>query len=61
LFEWKGFYETRDSRMMVRSLQVYNVGYRSHRKPSPKLELRSFQKVGTSVLQSTGATLKSSM
>jgi hypothetical protein len=30
-------------------------------KPSLKLELRSFQKVGTSVWQSTGTTLKSSV
>jgi hypothetical protein len=46
---------------MVRSLQVCNVGYTSHRKPSLKLELRSFQKVGTSTLQSTGTTLKSNV
>jgi hypothetical protein len=55
-----GFYEARGSRIMVRSLQVYSVGYRSHRKPSWKLELRSFQQVGRSAFQSTGTTLKSS-
>jgi hypothetical protein len=42
-------------------IAVCKVGYTSNRKSSLKLKLRSFHKVDTSVLQSTGTTLKSSV
>jgi hypothetical protein len=46
---------------MVRSSQVCNAGYTRHRQSSLKLELRTFQKVGTRELQSTGTALESSV
>jgi hypothetical protein len=61
LDQWRGFEEARNSRIMMRSLQLCKVGYTSNRKPSLKLELRSFQNVDTSVWQSAGTTLKSSV
>jgi hypothetical protein len=61
LFGWRGFEEARDSGIMMRSLQLCKVGYTSNQKPSSKLESRSFQNIGTSVWQSTGTTLKSSV
>jgi hypothetical protein len=57
----KGVLGARDSGIMMRSLQLCKVGYTSNQKPSLKLELRSFQNVDTSVWQSTGTTLKSSV
>jgi hypothetical protein len=42
-------------------LQLCKVGYTSNRKPPLKLESRSFQNVDTSVWQSTGTALKSSV
>jgi hypothetical protein len=45
----------------MRSLQLCEVGLIGNQKFSSKLELRSFQNVGTSELPLTGTTLKSSM